>query len=385
MKKRKIFHGLLAALLITALVAAATPAAAAPETMIFTSRTSLSAPPGETINYTVDLINNSSEIKTASLSFVAGARAQDWTYELTSGGHPVQEIAVKPDDYETLSLSLTVPMEVEKGEYTFQLVAGEFGRLSLRVNVTETGSYQSELSADQPNMQGYADSNFTYSLTLKNRTAEKQQYALTAEAPAGWGARFTSGGNNVTSVEIEPNASKSISLHLTPPENAKADTYKIAVHAASGATSADTEVEAVITGTYNLVLTTADERLSASVTAGKERKLELIVRNTGSADLSDISMTATSPSGWEVTFDPKNIAVLKAGESKPVTATIKSSDKSLAGDYLVALSAQADEKSAHASIRMTVKTSSLWGLVGILIIVAVAAGIYGLFRKFGRR
>jgi len=385
MRKRVYFHGLLTALLMFSLVLAAQPAAAAPETMIFTSRTSLSAPPGETINYSVDLINNSNEIKTAQLVFSPGAAAQGWTYELTSGGHPIHEIAVKPDDFETVSLALTVPMEVEKGEYTFQLVAGEFGRLTLKVNVTETGSYQTELSADQPNMQGYADSNFTYSLTLKNRTAEKQQYALTAEAPAGWGARFTSGGNNVTSVEIEPNASKTISLHLTPAENAKADTYKIAVHASSGATSADTEVEAVIIGTYNLELTTADERLSSSVTAGGERKLELVVKNTGSADLSDISMTATAPSGWEVTFDPKNIAMLKAGESRPVTATIKSSDKALAGDYLVALTAQADEKSAHANIRMTVKTSVLWGWIGAIILVAVAAGIYGLFRKYGRR
>ena len=383
MLKRAKFHGLLAALLILAVAAFAAPASAAPETMIFTSRTSLSAPPGETINYSVDLINNSSEIKTAQLSFSTTARG--WTYELTSGGHTVHEIAVKPNDFETVNLSLTVPLEVEKGEYSFQLIAGEFGRLPLKVTVTEKGSYQSVLSADQPNMQGHADSNFTYSLTLSNRTAEKQQYALTAEAPAGWSARFTSGGSNITSVEIEPNASKTISLNLTPAENAKADTYKIAVHAASGSTSADTEVEAVITGTYNLELTTADERLSSSVTAGRERKLELILRNTGSADLSDISMTATSPSGWEVSFEPKNIALLKAGESRPVTATIKSSEKSLAGDYLVGLSAQADEKSAHANIRMTVKTSVLWGWIGVLIIAAVAAGVYGLFRKYGRR
>jgi uncharacterized membrane protein len=383
MLKRAKFHGLLAALLILAVAAFAAPASAAPETMIFTSRTSLSAPPGETINYSVDLINNSSEIKTAQLSFSTTARG--WTYELTSGGHTVHEIAVKPNDFETVNLSLTVPLEVEKGEYSFQLIASEFGRLPLKVTVTEKGSYQSVLSADQPNMQGHADSNFTYSLTLSNRTAEKQQYALTAEAPAGWSARFTSGGSNITSVEIEPNASKTISLNLTPAENAKADTYKIAVHAASGSTSADTEVEAVITGTYNLELTTADERLSSSVTAGRERKLELILRNTGSADLSDISMTATSPSGWEVSFEPKNIALLKAGESRPVTATIKSSEKSLAGDYLVGLSAQADEKSAHANIRMTVKTSVLWGWVGVLIIAAVAAGVYGLFRKYGRR
>ncbi len=382
-RAKPTLHLLLAAILSMAYLAAAGPAYAAAGTQIYTPYTSLSAPPGETISYSVDLINNTSVIQTADLSFAPGA--EGWTHELTAGGHPVQQIAVKPNDFETVNLSLTVPLEVEKGMYSFELIAGEFGRLPLKVNVSEKGSYKSELTADQPNMQGHADSSFTYSLNLNNRTADKQQYALTAEAPAGWSARFTVDGNNVTSVEIEPNASKDITLNLTPAENAKADTYKIAVHASSGSTSADSQVEAVITGTYGIELTTADERLSASVTAGRERKLELVVRNTGSADLSDISLTGTTPSEWEVSFEPKTIPSLKAGESKPVTATIKASEKALAGDYVVGLTAQAEEKSANASIRMTVKTSVLWGWIGVLIVAGVAAGVYGLFRKYGRR
>ncbi|WP_276351854.1 NEW3 domain-containing protein [Cohnella caldifontis] len=373
---------IMTALLCLLAAASAAPAYAAGGGKVYTPYTDLSAPPGETINYSVDLINDSADILTAAVGFSAPS---GWTYELTAGGNNIRQISVKPNDTQTMNLTLHVPLEVEKGDYSFQLSAGAFGTLPIKVNVSEKGSYKSELTVDQPNMQGHSDSTFTYSLSLNNRTASKQTYALTAEAPSGWDGKFTVDGNGVTSVDIDPGASKTVTLNLTPAENAKADTYKVAVHAASGSSTADAEVEAVITGTYAMTLSTSDERLSADVTAGHERKLELVVKNTGSADLTDINLTSTPPANWEISFEPKTINTLKAGESKPVTATIKASGKALAGDYVVGLTAQASEKSADAAIRMTVKSSVLWGWIGVLIILAVIAGVYGLFRKYGRR
>lgn len=382
-RKQSRYRSALAAIMGMALLLYAAPAFAAEGVKLYTPYTSLSSPPGETIRYQIELINDTEDIQTADLSFDAGGT--EWSYELTADGHPIRQVAVKPKEQQTVNLSLTVPLEVEKGEYAFKVNAGSFGALPIKVGVSEKGSYKSELTPDRPNMQGHSDSTFTYSLTLDNRTAAKQQYALTAETPAGWDAKFTADGTGVTSLDIEPNASKTVTLSLTPAEKAAADTYRIAVHAASGSTSADTQVEAVITGTYGISLSAADDRLSANVTAGGERKLELVVRNTGTAELTDINLTGTAPADWEVSFEPKTIISLKAGESKPVTATIHSSGKALAGDYVVGLSAGSAEKSADASIRMTVKTSVLWGWIGVLIILAVAAGIYGLFRKYGRR
>jgi uncharacterized membrane protein len=375
------FRFLMAALLCAMLAMPAASAFAA-GSKVYTPYTDLSAPPGETLNYSIDLINDTGDIVTAAISFSAPA---GWTYELTAGGNNIRQISVRPNDTQSLNLTLHVPLEVDKGDYSFQLNAGAFGTLPLKVNVSEKGSYKSELEVDQPNMQGHSDSTFTYSLRLNNRTASKQTYALTAEAPTGWDSKFTVDGKDVTSVDIEAGASKTISFSLTPSEKAKADTYKVAVHAASGSSNADAEVEAVITGTYAMTLTTSDDRLSADVTAGHERKLELIVKNTGSADLTDINLTSTPPANWEVSFEPKTINSLKAGESKPVTATIKASGKALAGDYVVGLTADGSEKSADVAIRMTVKSSVLWGWIGVLIIVVVIGGVYGLFRKYGRR
>ncbi|OXS59980.1 hypothetical protein B1A99_10665 [Cohnella sp. CIP 111063] len=385
MKKltKPLSGALVLTLLLGALLGGASLAAAAPLLKLFTPYTYLSVSPGEKLNYSIDVINDSDEIRTADVSFDTGSLG--WTYELTAGGNRVRQISVKPGESQMLSLSLTVPLEVNKGDYSFKLNAGEFGSLPIKVNVAEQGSYKSELSVDQPNREGHADSKFTYSLTLDNRTASKQQYALTSEAPAGWYVRFSVSGSNVTSVDVEPGSSKSISLDVTPAQSAPADTYPIVVHAASGSTSAQAQVEAAITGSYGLELTTADERLSADITAGKTRNLELVVKNTGSAEITDVSLSGQLPANWEVTFEPKTIRSVAAGQSVPVTATVKASDKALAGDYVANLTASSPEKTASAMFRVTVETSMLWGWIGVLIVLVVAAGIYGLFRKYGRR
>ncbi|GJM76792.1 hypothetical protein HMSSN036_90080 [Paenibacillus macerans] len=131
--------------------------------------------------------------------------------------------------------------------------------------------------------------------------------------------------------------------------------------------------------------TTSNEVLSTDVRAGSERKLTFVVQNTGSADLQDLSFSSSAPTDWEVSFEPSAINAIAPGESKQVQATIKSSEKALAGDYVVSLTASSANKSANADLRVTVKSSVLWGWVGVLIILAVCAGIYYLFRKYGRR
>jgi len=380
---KKSFAAAAALLLTVSLLAFSAPASAAGGVELYTPYTSLSAAPGESISYDVDLINNSGSIQTVPLSF-SGLNS-NWKTDLTAGGHPIHEISIKSGDTQTVNLSVQVPFEVNKGDYKLVLNAGSFGSLGLKINISEQGTYKTELTAEQPNMQGHSDSTFTYNLTLANRTASKQQYALSAEAPAGWDAKFSANGNDVTAVDVDPNATQSITLTLTPSDKAAAQTYQIPVHASNSNTSADATMEAVITGTYGINLTTSNQVLSTSVTAGGTRTVEMVVQNTGTADLTNVSMTSTAPSDWEVTFEPKTIATIKPGESKPVTATIKSSSKALSGDYVVGVTAQASEKSADAALRVTVKTSVFWGWIGVLIIAAVLAGIYFLFRKYGRR
>ncbi|MDZ4938564.1 hypothetical protein GNF65_15175, partial [Clostridium perfringens] len=130
--------------------------------------------------------------------------------KLNGGGWQLKEVSVKPGESESVSLEVTVPLKVDKGTYRFQVTAGSMASLPLTVDITEKGTYQTELTTDQANLEGHADSTFTYTVNLQNRTANIQNYALQAEAQAGWDVTFTSGGKQVSSVEIEAGASQSI-------------------------------------------------------------------------------------------------------------------------------------------------------------------------------
>lgn len=360
-----------------------TPAAKAAGALeLYTPYMDWSAAPGETVSYSVELINHSTSTLTADLTLDQGGNK--WESSMTAGGRDISKLAVKPDEPQTISLQLEVPLKVDKGRYTFTLRAGQ-AVLPLVINVTEQGTFNTELSVDQANMEGYSDSSFTYSAVLRNRTSTTQTYALAAQAPSGWDVRFKADGNSVTSVEVEPNKEKTISIEVKPAEMVQADTYKIPIAATSGESQAKAELEAVITGTYGMELTTSNNLLSADIKSGGTRKLDFVVHNTGTAELEDLSFSANSPTGWEVSFSPSTITSIAPGESKPVQATIKSSNKSLPGDYAISVTANSSAKSATADLRITVESSVLWGWIGVLIILAVVAGIYYLFRKFGRR
>src|SRR5690625_4721849 len=82
---------------------------------------------GESIDYSIDLINNSGTAQTADISIVNVP--EGWDHELKSGGWSVGKISVLPSEKKTMSLNIHVPFIVEKGVYEFQIIAGGYDRL----------------------------------------------------------------------------------------------------------------------------------------------------------------------------------------------------------------------------------------------------------------
>ncbi len=350
---------------------------------LYTPYTKITVPPGQSIDYSIDLINNSDAIKNADIS-ISGL-PKGWISDLKSGGYNIGQISVLPGEKKTFGLKVDVPLNVNKGTYRFFVVANRSESLPISVVISEQGSFKSEFTANQPNMQGNSSSTFTYTANLKNQTAEKQVYALLANAPRGWSVIFKSNYQQVTSVITEPNSTQSITIEIKPPEGAEAGKYKIPLIASTNSTSANLELEAVVTGTYSMVLTTPTGLLSADLTAGNKRKIDLIINNTGSAELKDISLTASAPTKWEVTFDSKVISALAPGKSSTVSAYIKADKEAIPGDYVTNIEAKTPETASKCSFRISVETSLLVGWIGVVIIIAALGVVYYLFRKYGRR
>jgi uncharacterized membrane protein len=350
---------------------------------LYTPYPEIVVPPGEKIDYTIDLINDGGSVATAEIA-VEGI-PDTWTYSLRSGGWSARRISVLPKEKKTVNLKVELPYDIDKGSYTFRVLAKNYTVLPITIEVSEKGTVKTEFTADQSNMQGHATSDFNFRTKLENQTGEKQLYALSSHAPRGWTVVFKPNYQQATSVEIEPGQSKDITIEIKPPYNVKAGKYTIPVMATTGSSSAQLELEADISGTYGIELTTPEGRLSEKITAGRRKKIDLVVRNSGSTDLSSVRMSANNPRGWEATFSPDTIPFIAAGETAQVKAEIKAYGKAIPGDYVVNLTAQTPEVKSDASFRMSVRTPLLWGWLGILIIFGAIGTVYWLFRKYGRR
>jgi uncharacterized membrane protein len=356
---------------------------AANSVTLYTPYTKISVPPGESVDYSIDVINNSTELQNVGISL--SGMPKGWKYELKSGGWNIRQLSILPGEKKSFSLKVEVPLNVNKGNYRYKVMAGEINELPLVINISEQGTFNTEFITDQPNMEGPAKSTFTFKAKLKNGTSEQQLYSLKADAQRGWNVSFKVEYKQVTSVNVDANCTENIVIEIVPPEKIEAGTYRIPISAETNATSANLQLEVVVKGSYNMELTTPTGLLSTDITAGDEKRIGLIVSNTGSSNLTDVKFSFNAPHNWDITFDPKIIEKLKPGEDIQVYATIKADKKAIAGDYVTTIDAKTPEVSSKASFRISVETPMLWGWIGILIIIIALGSVYYLFRKYGRR
>lgn len=351
--------------------------------ILYTPYTKIAVSPGESVEYSIDVINKSQSLKNVPLS-VQGLPT-GWTYQLKSGGWNIGQISVLGDERKTVNLKIEIPYVVRKGVYRFQVVAPGFTSLPLVVEVKQEGTSRSELSTNTPSMEGHSGSTFTFNVDLRNRSGDRQVYVLTSEAPRGWEVVFKSAGKYVSSINVESGNTEKLTVEVNPPDNIPAGKYDIPLNASTSSSNASLVLSVTITGSYKIELTTPTGLLSTSLPVGGEKKLELWVKNTGSSTLADISLEYTAPPGWEVSFEPKKIAKIEAGQYTSVKATIKADRKAIPGDYVVNLEARTQEVSSKASFRVSVKTPLLYGWIGLAIIALGVYIIYYLFKKYGRR
>ena len=101
--------------------------------------------------------------------------------------------------------------------------------------------------------------------------------------------------------------------------------------------------------------------------------------------MTHVKLEATAPSGWKVTFDPKAIEAIDPSQELSVSASITPAEKAIAGDYVVSVRAAAEGASANADFRVTVLTSTLWGIAGLGVIGAAVIVLAVAVTRYGRR
>ena len=288
-------------------------------------------------------------------------------------------------------LKLTPPAKADAGKpVAFTVSAkgdGEALQLPLQVTPSRTEPARLTLEPKLPALRGTAKSAFDFQVDIDNEGQQDTTVNLLSKAPDGFQVTFKEGygSQELTSLPIKAGESKDLKIAVQPPDSAQAGQYPVAVAAAAGDISADTNLVLDITGRPSVSLSGPEGRLSGDATAGQERTFTFTLDNTGSAPARDVALSATPPSGWKVAFNPEKVDDIEPGQDASVAVSMTPSQQAIAGDYMVSVRANGSGVSDSANFRVTVRTSTLWGVTG-LAIIGIAVLVLGFaVARYGRR
>ena len=344
---------------------------------------------GETATVRVKLQNSGLAPEAMALA-LSGVPA-GWKIDILGGGQPVASAMPGQNESVSLQLRVEVPKDAKPGSHQVALSAKGARLQSVELPLTLTVGTEApaklSLKSRLPSLRGTPRSSFEYTVTVGNDSGKDLTVALSAQGPANFQTTFTEGfgSNEISSIPIEAGQTKDIKVKVTPPRDVKADDYPVLVKVAAEGATADLRVTLQISGQGRLALSTKDGRLSGEAEIGKASAYTLVLVNDGTAAVAEIEMSGTVPANWKVEFNPKTIPTLAPNEKKEVQVLVTPADKAIAGDYVASFRATARGESSAADFRITVTTSTLWGLVGVGIIAVALLVLLGAVARFGRR
>ncbi len=244
-----------------------------------------------------------------------------------------------------------------------------------------------------PKLSAKAGANFEFKFDLVYTGTEEATFDIVTEAPTkDWFVVVspTYEDKQISAVQLTPGKTESLKLVVAQPVNTDLQTagdFKVKVKVSNTDLKLNSEFEflATVTATYSVGFTPKYGVLNTKATSGKNNPFVFTLTNSGSGDLNNITFKADAPQKWIVKFEPDKIENMKAAATQDIKVTITPPDKTIAGDYMLNFSVSSPDASKSADLRVTVETPSIWGWVGIGVIVLVVLGVAIIFARLGRR
>jgi uncharacterized membrane protein len=315
---------------------------------------------------------------------------QGWTTILRGGGFVIDGLTARPDTASNAQLEVDIPASARPGQYPIDVTeTAPQGSSVDHLTITVASKVDSGvgLTADFTSLKGGPTDSFSYNLTITNNTPTAQTYNFEGSGPQGWTVTVSpQAQSRANTVTVEAGATSTIQVSAKGPDGVKAGKYPITVKVtdANGA-SGSIPLTAEVTGTPQLQMATADQRLNFSGHANHTSKETIVVTNSGTAPLDSVNLTASPPSGWQVTFDPPTVNNVGPGDNVQVVAQIRPSKDALAGDYAMTLSGTGGSQSAKLDVRYSVTSGRSWVLIGLAVIVVAVLAVAAAYRRFGHR
>jgi uncharacterized membrane protein len=366
---------------------------AAGELVISTDYPGVTAKAGDSLSFQIDLLNNGPLPLNAALSEVS--LPEGWSGLFSWEGREVSVVHVPARADRRISsveYTLEIDARAPAGDYVILLAAdagdGILDMMSLTIHLSETETGSDSFTVLFSELEGAANTSFSFNATLVNNYSTAQSYSLATQAPQGWIVSYTptSMRSSVANIALEPRTSMGITIAVSPMLFNAAGNYDIVVSAISPRESLLLNLRVRITESYGVELTTPSGKMSADAYVGRETPVAFLVNNTGNAELSNLNLITSLPNDWSARYEPFNaIELIEGGQSREFTIHITPSSRALSGDYIAYVTASNAYIATTAQLRVTVKMRTTWGILAVAIILSALALLFWAFKKFGRR
>lgn len=250
-----------------------------------------------------------------------------------------------------------------------------------------------ELESKLAVISGESTDSFSAEVDIHYQVPEKTRFNLSINPPKDWIAYVLTSypETKIAGLDLGPSeafsSTERVNVNFRPLySDVNPGDYITKMEVTAGELKTSIDLTARITDKYEMKLIPATGKYNTQATAGSDSHYIIKMTNSGTSPLENITFSADKPEGWTVKFNPEKVDGVVAGQSKDVDVIIKApKGKTIAGDYMISLGATAKKGSSSEYIRVTVLTPSIWGWVGIIIVLAVIAGLALIFRQLGRR
>jgi uncharacterized membrane protein len=247
--------------------------------------------------------------------------------------------------------------------------------------------------ARYPIQQSVVGNAFEFEITLYYEGPEARTFDLDAVLPEGWTGTFIGGypETEISAFTVEPMKERETITFIVAPseENMPAPgEYLFTVSAFSGDLSDSVDLKVIVVTAapqYLLYMSTATLQSEFSIRPDQPNHISVQLLNAQTGTVNDIVFSAEKPEGWDVIFTPSTIASLEYGVTQEIDVVVTPPAGTEAGDYPLVLEARGDQTDAEREYRMTVITSTAWGVAGIIIAIAIIVGLAIWFRQSGTR
>jgi len=249
-------------------------------------------------------------------------------------------------------------------------------------------NFFAEIRVKSPSRVASIGTNPQYEMILKNAGRNDDTYGLSVQGlPEQWYARFRESKEareEVSEIYIPAGEEKTLYLDFIPPYSVDVGEYNFTALIDSAARQYEEDLTLRLRGSYSMRTYTKSYR--HDIDRGDTLAFDVTITNAGvGGALTNIGINMSAPQGWRATVDPATVASLEPGERATVQVTVVPPADIVAGEYKIVALVKSDQAEGEDEYRVVVKEQSYVAILGLLVMAGVAAGLWYMFRKYGRR